>query len=84
MAVLVRTNIDTGGIMELYADGQLVRTVNLKIKNSAEAPIVLHGFDSSLPHVLQIRHRNLNPLARSGALSTAIASTIFRRGPAGE
>ncbi len=63
VAVLVRTNIDTGGIMELYADGQLVRTVNLKIKNSAEAPIVLHGFNSSLPHVLQIRHRNLNPLA---------------------
>jgi hypothetical protein len=37
------------------------RTVNLKVTTAADAPIVLHGFDPTLPHVLQVRHHNLNP-----------------------
>ncbi len=61
VAVLVRTSLDIGGVMDLYVDGQLMRTVNLKVKNSVNAPIVMHGFDPSLPHVLQVRHHNLNP-----------------------
>jgi hypothetical protein len=60
VAVLVRTN-SSGGIMELYVDGQLMRTLDLKVKSSKDAPVVLHGFDPSLPHVLQVRHHNANP-----------------------
>lgn len=61
VAALVRTNPLTGGQFEMYVDGKLVRTVNLRTAFSNDAPIIAHGFDETLPHVLQIRHTNANP-----------------------
>jgi hypothetical protein len=61
VAVQVATGT-ANGLLEIYVDGRLERTVDNKAPASADMPIVAHGFDPTLPHVLQVRHINANPL----------------------
>ncbi|HVO69442.1 MAG TPA: hypothetical protein VMT24_05320, partial [Aggregatilineaceae bacterium] len=61
VAVQVATG-SANGLLEIYVDGQLMRTVNNKATASADMPIVVHGFEPTLPHVLQVRHINANPV----------------------
>jgi len=62
MAIAV--NRDTSGmrgIMELYVDGKLLRTVDNRDLNAQNAPVVLHGFDPNRPHALQVRVVRVKP-----------------------
>lgn len=54
-AVGVRTGTGNRGVMELYVDGKLLRTVDLKDRKAKDEVIVAHGFDPNFPHVLQVR-----------------------------
>jgi hypothetical protein len=62
-AIAARVKTDTLGMgkFEMYVDGKFIRTVDLKTAFAKDVPIVAHGFDPDLPHVLQIRHINANP-----------------------
>ncbi len=57
----VAVNVGTGssdGLLEMYVDGRLMRTVDTKSASSKDQPIIAHGFDSAFPHVLQVRQVN--------------------------
>jgi len=62
MAVAVNRDTASGrGVMELYVDGKLRRTVDNRDAGAKDAPVVLHGFDPNRPHALQIRVVRENP-----------------------
>ncbi|NDJ74703.1 MAG: hypothetical protein GYB65_00475, partial [Chloroflexi bacterium] len=61
-AIAVKRQTGDRGIMELYVDGKLMRTVN----NADSAPgdnqsVTVHGLDPYFPHVLQVRIHRTNP-----------------------
>ncbi len=60
VAVNVKTSSANGPI-ELYVDGRLERTVNLKEEGAKNVPIAVIGLNPDVPHVLQVRHLNVNP-----------------------
>ena len=60
VGVNVKTSSANGPI-ELYVDGRLKRTVNLNEEGAKDVPIVVVGLDPDVPHVLQVRHFNVNP-----------------------
>jgi hypothetical protein len=60
VAVNVKTS-SANGPLEIYVDGRLERTVDLKDTSAKNVPIAVVGLDPELPHVLQVRHLNANP-----------------------
>jgi hypothetical protein len=81
-AVGVNVGTDgSGGILELYVDGQLVRTVSLKASSANDKPIVLHGYDPDLPHVLQVRQ--VNQVPTSPKYTRIYGYTVYYGDPVG-
>ncbi len=60
VAVNVKTS-SANGPLEIYVDGRLERTVDLKDTGAKNVPIAVVGLNPELPHVLQVRHLNANP-----------------------
>ncbi|HEX3051363.1 MAG TPA: hypothetical protein VHP83_11955 [Aggregatilineaceae bacterium] len=56
-AIAVNRGTSTaGGMMEIYVDGQLKRTVdNLTAATTLDTAVIVHGLDPNFPHVLQVR-----------------------------
>lgn len=81
-AIAVRRQTGDGrGMMELYVDGKLMRTVNDLTYASSNAPVIVHGLDPNFPHVLQVRLTHTNPAA---ALWTVIQGfTVYYVEPVG-
>lgn len=61
-AIAVRRFIGRAGLLELYVDGKLVRTVDNWGRGAADVPVMINGLNPDRPHVLQVRIVSANPL----------------------
>lgn len=57
-----RSTAPAYGLLEMYVDGKLVRTVDNAAPGSNNTPAMVNGFSPTDPHVLQVRVVNQNPL----------------------
>ncbi|MBN2304092.1 MAG: hypothetical protein JXQ72_06440, partial [Anaerolineae bacterium] len=62
-AIAIRRSTGGGfGLLEMYVDGRLIRTIDNRAAGSNDATAIVNGFDPTRPHVLQVRVVNENPL----------------------
>lgn len=66
-AIAVRRSISRNhGVMQLYVDGKLMKTVNnYAWEPFTDMPVYVHGMSPNFPHVLQVRLVDINDLGRT-------------------
>ncbi len=79
-AVNVKTS-SANGPLEIYVDGRLERTVDLKDSAAKGVPIAVVGLNPELPHVLQVRHLNANPAKPK--YNEVYGFTVYHTAPVG-
>lgn len=79
-AVNVKTS-SANGPLEIYVDGRLERTVDLKDSAAKGVPIAVVGLNPELPHVMQVRHLNANPAKPK--YNEVYGYTVYHTAPVG-